>query len=61
MEEENVNNTELKIERQFFLEYSFPCTYTSLVDNNTTIMNKASISNYIRITEIHIANISFRY
>lgn len=49
MEEENVNNTELKIERQFFL------------DNNTTIMNKASISNYIRITEIHIANISFRY
>lgn len=45
MEEQNVNNTEQKIKRQLFLKYSFPCTYTSLVDNNTTIMNKASISN----------------
>ena len=61
MEEQNVNYSEPKIKRQLFLKYSFPCTYTSLVDNNTTIMNKATISNYVSTTELHTASISFRY
>lgn len=57
-EEQNTNNTVPK-QRHLFLKYFF--NYTRLADNDTTVMNKASISNYLRIRELHTASLSFRY